>query len=398
MTQNYIGVDGLVTQSLDQILNDPQTGLKTVLKTIYGQSINLEQNSPDGQFINLLAQEKKDSIDLMATYYNNLDPDRVVGIPQQILYKLNGLTINAYTYSYVYISVVVSESVTLQGLDENIESADGVGYTVKDENGNRWILAETQNLAAGTHTLSFRAAELGAITALPNTINIMETVIKGVSSVNNPAANYITGNQGETSAQFRQRRNRAMAVPSQGFLESIESQMLNVSDITQCKAYDNKTNSTDSSGIPAHGIWVIVEGGTSDEIGRIIYNNVPPGIPMKGAQSATITKHNGNTETVYYDLPTPATLYIRATLAPFNGILDTDYIKEQLVSQLNYNIGERVESADITTLLKEILGDTGTAYNVEISQDETNWEEYLTPSDLDEFFNVTTSSITLTVI
>lgn len=390
MTQNYIGINGLVTQDLGTIRED----LISQFLDIY-RLANIEQNSPDGQWINVLAQQKKDALDLAATIYNNLDTDRVVGIPQQILYKLNGLTINAYTYSYVYINVLTSEDVTLQGLDENIENADGVGYTVKDANGNRWILAETQELAAGSHTLSFRAAELGAVTALPNTLNIMETVLKGVTSVNNPAANYLTGNQGETSAQFRQRRNRAMSVPSQGFLESIESQALNTSDITQCKAYDNKTNSTDANGIPAHGVWVIVEGGTSEEIGRIIYNNVPPGIPMKGTQSAVITKQNGNNETVYYDLPTPVTLYIRATVQAFDGSLDDDYIIAQLVPQLNYNIGERAESANITTILKEIIADMGTVYDVELSLDELTWVEYLTPTGLDEFLNVTTSSVTI---
>lgn len=392
MTQNYIGINGLVTQDLGTIRED----LISKFLDIY-RLANIEQNSPDGQWINVLAQQKKDALDLAATIYNNLDTDRVVGIPQQILYKLNGLTINAYTYSYVYINVLTSEDVTLQGLDENIENADGVGYTVKDANGNRWILAETQELAAGSHTLSFRAAELGAVTALPNTLNIMETVLKGVTSVNNPAANYLTGNQGETSAQFRQRRNRAMSVPSQGFLESIESQALNTSDITQCKAYDNKTNSTDANGIPAHGVWVIVEGGTSEEIGRIIYNNVPPGIPMKGTQSAVITKQNGNNETVYYDLPTPVTLYIKATVQAFDGSLDDDYIIAQLVPQLNYNIGERAESANITTILKEIIADMGTVYDVELSLDELTWVEYLTPTGLDEFLNVTTSSVTITL-
>lgn len=394
MTQNYIGKDGLVTQNLASI----QEELVSKFEDIYGHSVNTEQNSPDGQWLNILAQEKKDTLDLISTIYNNLDPDRVVGIPQQILYKLNGLTINAYTYSFVYVTVLISEDVTLQGLDENLENSDSIGYTVRDSNGNRWILAETADLSPGSYTLNFRAAELGAVTALPNTINIMETVLKGVTSVNNPAANYLTGNEGETTAQFRRRRNQAMAVPSQGFDESIESQMLNLSNVTQCKVYSNRTGST-ANGIPAHGVWVVVEGGTSDEIGRIIYNNVPPGIPMKGSQSATITKQNGNTETVYYDLPTPVTLYIRGTLQSFDGSLDTNYIISQLIPQLDYNIGERAESANITALLKEIIADTGTVYNVELSlaSDFSTTAEYLTPSDLDEFFNVTTDSITLTL-
>ena len=120
MAQNYIGINGLVTQTLEEIRAD----ITQKFISIYGSDINVEQNSPDGQLINIWAQEKKDILDLFTQYYNNLDPDRVIGIPQQILYKLNGLTINAYTYSYVYVNVTTTQSVTLQGLDENIENLE----------------------------------------------------------------------------------------------------------------------------------------------------------------------------------------------------------------------------------------------------------------------------------
>ena len=56
--QNYIGENGIVTQSLTEILDD----LKTKFLAIY-PTANLEQNTPDGQWINILAQEKKDIID-----------------------------------------------------------------------------------------------------------------------------------------------------------------------------------------------------------------------------------------------------------------------------------------------------------------------------------------------
>lgn len=390
---NYIGINGLVTQSLEEIRND----LISKFQDIYGEDINIEQNSPDGQFINILAQEKKDILDLFTQYYNNLDVDRVIGIPQQILYKLNGLTINAYTYSYVTVDVTTTQNVTLQGLDDNLNNADGIGYTVRDTNGNRWILANTTNLNTGTTSLIFRAAELGSVTALPNTINIMETVQRGVESVNNLASNYITGNTGETAAQFRQRRNQAMAVASQGFDESIQSQMLNLENVTQCKVYDNRTDETVNT-IPAHTVWVIVEGGTPEEIGRIIYNNLPPGIPMKGSQSVTITKTNGNTEIINYDLPVAVPLYIRVTIKNFtNASIDTDYIKQQL-ALLEYNIGVMVESFDIQTEIKDIIGETGTPYNCEISLDNTTWVDYLTPTNLNEYFSIATANINIVVV
>lgn len=392
MTQNYIGINGLVTQSLDEIIQD----LTQKWQSIYGADINVEQNSPDGQLINILAQEKKDLLDLITSIYNNLDPDRVIGIPQQILYKWNGLFIKAYTYSYVYINVNVTSPVNLQGLDDNIDNADGTGYTVRDTAGNRWILVNSQSLQTGSYTLNFRAAQLGAIEALPNTINVMETIIAGVASVNNPATNYITGNQGESSSAFRLRRAQSMAAPSQGFDESLQSQLNGLDTVTQVKVYDNRTD-TEVNGIPAHTVWVVVQGGQPDEIGRVIYNNVPPGIPMKGTQSVVIPKQNGDIQTVYYDIPSAVPLYIRMTIKNFGTTpLDTDYIKEQL-AQSTYNIGETATSAQISTDVGDIIGDTGTPYNITISTDNTDWVEYATPTGLDEYFTISTANINITV-
>lgn len=392
MTQNYIGINGLVTQSLEEIVQD----LTQKWQSIYGADINVEQNSPDGQLINILAQEKKDLLDLITSIYNNLDPDRVIGIPQQILYKWNGLFIKAYTYSYVYIDVNVTSPVNLQGLDDNIDNADGTGYTVTDTAGNRWILANSQSLQTGSYTLNFRAAQLGAIEALPNTINVMETIVTGVANVNNPAANYITGNQGESSSAFRLRRAQSMATPSQGFDESLQSQLNGLDTVTQVKVYDNRKN-TEVNGIPAHTVWVVVQGGQPDEIGRVIYNNVPPGIPMKGTQSVVIPKQNGDIQTVYYDIPSAVPLYIRMTIKNFGTTpLDTDYIKEQL-AQSTYNIGETATSAQISTDVGDIIGDTGTPYNITISTDNTDWVEYATPTGLDEYFTISTANINITV-
>ena len=392
MTQNYIGINGLVTQSLEEIVQD----LTQKWQSIYGADINVEQNSPDGQLINILAQEKKDLLDLITSIYNNLDPDRVIGIPQQILYKWNGLFIKAYTYSYVYIDVNTTSPVNLQGLDDNIDNAGGTGYTVTDTAGNRWILANSQSLQAGSYTLNFRAAQLGAIEALPNTINVMETIVAGVASVNNPAANYITGNQGESSSAFRLRRAQSMATPSQGFDESLQSQLNGLDTVTQVKVYDNRTDA-EVNGIPAHTVWVVVQGGQPDEIGRVIYNNVPPGIPMKGTQSVVIPKQNGDIQTVYYDIPSAVPLYIRMTIKNFGTTpLDMDYIKEQL-AQSTYNIGETATSAQISTDVGDIIGDTGTPYNITISTDNTDWVEYATPTGLDEYFTISTANINITV-
>ena len=188
-----------------------------------------------------------------------------------------------------------------------------------------------------------------------------------------------------------------MAVPSQGFDESTQSQMLTLETVKECKVYDNRSDEIVND-IPAHGIWVIVRGGLPQEIGRVIYNNLPPGIPMKGNEQVIISKINGDLEKIYYDIAKPTNLYVRATIKNFSDTdLDEDYIKQQL-SESEYQIGEQAESATLLGSIKQTIGETGTPYNVEISVNNIDWVEYISPTGLDEYFVITPENITLTVI
>ena len=404
MSQNYIGNNGIVVQDLTEIKED----LIAKFKTIYGADINLEQNSPDGQFINLLAQEKKDILDLCVQYYNNLDVDRVIGIPQQILYKLNGLTIKAFSYSYVYMDITTTEALNIDGISsENEENPDATGYTVSDNNGNRWILTtgqsgvNTVSLTAGVNSnLRFRAADLGAVTALPNTITNMETVIAGITGVNNPANNYRTGGVGESDAEFRIRRNRSVTIPSQGFDDGLEAQLLNLTDVTQVKVYQNREDTTDANGIPAHSIWVIVQGGSADDIGNTIYANVPPGVKMHGSESVQVERAiPGTYETVYYDVGDDENLYVNITIKAISGSIDQTYVKDEL-SKLTWNIGESAEAVNIATATKDIIGEVGTPYDVEVSLTGTvgSYSEMVTPTALNKYFTLSADNINLTVV
>ena len=358
--QNYISIDGIVTQDLNSII----TELENDFKSIYGENINLESNTADGQWLNILAQQKMDALDFQVQLYNNLDVDSVVGLPQQILYKLNGLTIKDFTYSWVYVNVYVSQNVSLSGLDDDIENIDGTGYTVTDINGNNWILAESISLISSEtpYLLLFRSQELGQITALADTITTMSTIVAGVTEVNNPANNFITGQTGETVTEFRTRRNRSLQAPSQGFKESIEGQLLALNDVSDAKVYDNKDDKN------IDGVQVIVQGGTLNEIGNIIYNNLPPGINTQGAYQATITVNNRN-KVFNYNKPNPIPILVKGTIESLTGYpndIDLNYVKRTLASQ-QFNIGEIAESAKVTTELKNILGETGSPYDIELS-------------------------------
>lgn len=64
---------------------------------------------------------------------------------------------------------------------------------------------------------------------------------------------------------------------------------------------------------------------------------------------------------------------------------------------LTYNIGENADTATITCVLRDILNNTGIPYDVEVSTDNSNWQEIVTPTGLDNYFALAAENITLTV-
>lgn len=393
---NVIDVNGIHIDDLNTTLEE----LTTNFKNIYGQNINVDQNSPDGQLLNIIAQAKQDLLEFAVSIYNGMDVDTVVGDPQDILYKLNGLIRKASEYSYVEVAVTTNAACNLNGLDSNVLSPTAVGYTVSDNNGNNWYLVDSVSLEANTTTiLNFRAALSGALECLPNTITVMSTIVAGVASVNNPAIQYLTGNSEESYADFRTRRNRAMAIASIGFEDGLRAQLENISTVSAAFVYQNRGDVIDSKGVPPHSIWCIVEGGTDDEIGRIIYANITDGCGMKGETVVNVSKSNGSLEEIKYDRPQFENLYIKANLQNLsNSALDLEYIKTQIVTELGFDIYGAADSSNITTVMKSIVVDNAVPYDVQVSLDGATWKEYLLPSSVQNKFTVTTENITLTVV
>lgn len=393
---NVIDVNGIHIDDLNTTLEE----LKTEFKSIYGQEVNLDQNSPDGQLLNIIAQAKQDLLEFAVSIYNGMDVDTVVGDQQDILYKLNGLIRKSSEYSYVEVAVTTNAPCNLNGLDKNVLSPTAVGYTVSDNNGNNWYLVDSVSLKGNTTTiLNFRAALAGALECLPNTITVMSTVVAGVASVNNPSKQYLTGASEESYSAFRTRRNRAMAISSTGFEDGLKAQLENISTVSAAYVYQNRGDVVDSKGVPPHSIWCIVEGGTDDEIGQIIYSNLTDGCGMKGETVVYVTKSNGSLEEVRYDKPKFENLYIKANLQNLNqSALDLDYIKTQLVTELGFDIYGAADSSNITTIMKSIVVENAVPFDVQVSLDGNNWQEYLLPSSVQNKFTVTTENITLTVV
>lgn len=390
---NEINDNGIVTDSYETTYQ----GLVTAFKNIYGVDINLDQSTPDGQLIGIAAQAKQDTLELATALYNIFNPETAVGIAQDNLYKLVGLRRKASQFSFVEVTVTTTGSCTLQGLDADAENVNGTGYTVSDTYGNNWILLNTAYInQAGTYNLDFRAEKQGAVQVLPNTVTNMVTIVENVSNVNNPAVQYITGQTEETDVEFRVRFNKSRALSSVGLNDGLLARLLNVNLVTGAFVYNNRTNTTDSTGTAAHTIWCIVEGGTNADIANTIYSNITDGCGMRGTVTYDINTAGGLVETVRFDRPSYQSLEVTFSLISKSGAtVDQDALKTYIVENLKTGVYTSVDTLQITNLIQQYDNNL-IPYDLTISGDGgTTQEEFLLPQGYNYKFTLATSDITI---
>lgn len=396
---DQLTADGLEVKTLPEITAD----LKLDMERIYGDDINLESNSPDGQLIGILAQQGADMRELVVQVNAGFDPDRAVGRILDERVVINNISRRGGTFTIQPITLVINATVALQGLDAQFNSINGVGYTVQDNAGNQFILVDSETFPPGTYSRNFRARNIGQVETIVNTITNPVTIVSGVSSVNNPSAPLSVGQNEETDAQLRIRRRRSVSINSRGYLNGLLGAVLELQGVSEARLYENVTNSVDGNGIPAHGIWLVVEGGANTEIADEIYERKSYGANMKGAVTVDITTPSNFTFTARFDRPTAVDLYIKFDIQPIVAIpsFDLAAIKQFIIDNLTYGIGDYAETSRITEVARLALiatGNEGVAVNVEISDDDIAYVDYLVAPTLDSQWVIDATRIDITVL
>lgn len=385
-----------------EALNDTITTLQDTWRSIYGDDINLDSNASDGQLINIAAQMARDNREICLAVYNSFDLTKATGTLLDIRVAYIDIKRKAGTYTQIPVSITVDRITTLQGLDANFNSSIATSYTVSDGT-NHAYLVDTVTLTAGTHSLIFRAANIGAVTFATDTVTTQVTPVVGVTSVNNPSAALNTGIDEETDAQLRLRAQRSYGINSSGYLNGLDAKLLAIEGVTEAKSYENFTNATDSRGIPANCIWCIVEGGANTDIANAIYKSKTPGTNMKGLVSVDITTPSGEIKMFRFDRPTAQDLHIRFDLKPTqSGVtFSQSSIKTYLENNLKFTLNQSADTATVTAAAKEAINIStgyGVPLNVELSADGSTWVDYLTPTNVNYKFTVSADNITITEV
>jgi len=384
-----IDKDGIKLDSFETIFND----LVEKFKSIYGDDINLDQNSPDGQVIGIFTNVVYDMQSFLARLYNSFDPDFAEGHELDKILKLIATTRLPATKSIVDVEITVNANVVLPE-----------DYTLKDINNQKWIIKNgSQTLVKGVNIVTFEAENWGAIEAQANTITEQVTIIPEVVSVTNPKP-AIVGRDEETDVELRKRRNKILSYNAKSLVGSLLAKLLNITDVKDAIIYENNTDTFDTvKNIPPHSIWIIVDGGDVNEIAKVIATDKTIGTGLKGEIKATyietFTRLDGTTRKhiheVKFDRPKYTNIYIKFNVKKKTSIdiIDIQAIKNALVA-LDFNINQ---SITVTELYSAIYttGNNFIASNLELSKDGENWVNDLLNADYDEKFIITDENITI---
>ncbi len=395
---NSIGPNGITIDNLTTII----ANVAASLQGIYGPTINLDQNSADGQCVGIAAQAAEDILEFIVAVNNGFDPDQAVGVILDQRCAINYIQRQGGTYTIQPIDITVNTTVSLQGLDANFNDPNGTGYTVQDSSGNLFILQNSITLAAGTTSVNFRAQQIGVVDLPIDTINIPVTIIIGVTAVNNGSAAITVGQTQETDAQLRTRRARSPALASNGWLNGLLAAILALTGVTEAELYQNNTSATVNT-IPKNSIWLIVAGGSSSDIANTIYNKLSGGCGMKGDVTYDIITASNALFVAKWDVPAPADLYIKFNLkrtVPAYEFAITS-IQNYVANNLQYGIGAFADTSEVTVAAIAGIaaqGGGGVPIDVLISSDGINYYDYLAAPTLKSQWTLDPSNVEITVV
>ena len=391
---NNIDANGLTVNSTSDIVSN----LQAAFQSIYGAQVNIGPNSPDGQLIGILAQAIQDNLQLLVQVYNSFSIDSAFGVILDQRVAMSGITRNQGTYTQAYVSVTVTKALTLPGQDVLVANPAASVFTVADTAGNQYQLATSYTFGgAGTVSLAFVAVNIGQLQTTPNTITTIVTFTSGVTTVNNPSTSLdVEGLAEETDPQLKIRRVNSYFLQAVSPADAIRAALLN---IPCADAYVAENDTAGASlGVPANGIWVIVSpgGATPLQIGTAIYMKKNPGCAMTGAQTYAVVRPQGNTQTMKWDVAIPETLFIMATLNPRipGTTFDVTADGVALANALVYKLGQSPNVGDIAVAMATIEPNA-IITSALVSIDGITYEQIVTPSNFQNFFQAAASRIVL---
>lgn len=259
-------------------------GLWQLMRGCFGDNINTDADTPQGQLVTTLTAIITDERNFMIGLLNSFDPRYASGTMQDAIGYIYFLQRKQATRSVAELTFTGLSGMTVPA-----------GFEVQDEQGRTWFTnAEDTIKSTGTVTVNASCADAGSNDAPAGTINRITRNITGVDSVTNEKA-AIPGRNAESRQEFEFRRQQSVAINGKNTNQATYGAVSNIKDVIDCYVIDNPTDETVTVGktnypLIRNSIAVSVVGGDDDEIAKMILTKAGSGCSFVG-----------NTEVTYED-------------------------------------------------------------------------------------------------
>jgi len=354
-------------------LDERLAQLEADARSIFGADIDLGVESPDGQFLGVLAEGFADVDELIETVYNGLSPRGAAGAMLSRIVELNGITRREGGYSSATVRCAGTVGTVIPAGSLVAHSANGaiVFQTI----------AEATIAAVGYVDVSMLATEKGALAAEIGTITKILTVVSGWQTATNSAARAVVGSAVETDFALRARRTASVAFPSQSIADGMAAALADLDTVAHVKVYENESSvAWDPDGgteMEPHSMLAVVDGGTAAEIADVLWRKRSLGVTMLGSEEEDVTDAAGIDHTMRWDEPSESLIYITAELSQVVSSTVSDAISAALeswgngVATLAYpiardaNIGEEVVLTQMYGVIYSVLGEQAAGVTVD---------------------------------
>lgn len=353
---------GLQIDTLDEII----AGLQTAYRAAFGQSFDVSDTSPDGQFIGIYAEIPALLNELLEAIVASQDPDKASGVFLRALCALTGTKEIPASFSTVTLTLTGTPTAVIpaNSLASTLSTGQQFGlvadatvvaltawagttaYVVDDRRtnaGNSYLCitagtsagsggptttaaditdgtAHWKFLGAGTGAVdaSTRATVTGPIVAVAGDIVQIDSPDGGWQGVIN-LLDATPGRDPMTDAQLRVLRVLELAQPGTSPADAIRAALLEVdrdtgNPVTAATVFVNDTDVIDADGVPPHSIECLVTGGSDQSIFDALLANVAAGIRTHGSVVGAATDSSGTAHTEKFSRPTEIDIWVDVTL------------------------------------------------------------------------------------
>nr|WP_298794631.1 baseplate J/gp47 family protein [uncultured Acetobacter sp.] len=298
---------------------DMLTGILADFNAAFGNTLNTDLSTPQGQLATSLTAILGDAYDQFLALANGVDPARAEGRMQDAIGRIYFLSrLPATPTTVTCICTGAAGTVIPQGT------------LIQDQSGNTYTADETLTLdGTGTTQGLFTCTSAGEVVCPAGSVTISQSVA-GWSAVKNPTAG-VTGRAVESRTAFEARRKTSVAANAIGPLDAISAAVQAVPGVTDVYVTDNSTSvsvTTNGVTLAPHSLYVCANGGADADIALAILRKKPPGCAYNGSTTVSVADSSGvyGTSPVYtvsFQRPTPTPLYVTVRVASSTAVPST---------------------------------------------------------------------------